>query len=135
MTLKTNQPPVKRERLTEVVCEQSITTSCILTLTTGVLTKPDTVEAGGHESWFRSIQNKHHILKHGWYVTCQCSMEELSKNLPWEKVGQMEQLFFRQEPWSKLDASRLGTPKLVSALSSLLSTIIQERYLNVLFQR
>src|SRR5437667_7874462 len=51
------------------------------------------------------------------------------KNLPWDKVRQMEQFFFRQEPWCKLDGSRLGTPKLVSALSTLLSTMIQERYL------
>src|SRR5437667_1649517 len=107
MTLKTNQPPIKRERLPKVVCEQSVTTSCILTLTTGVLTKPDTVEAGGHESWFRIIQNKHHILKHGWYITRQCSMEEFSKNLPSEKVQQMEQLFFREELWSKVNVYRL----------------------------
>lgn len=134
MTLKTSQPLVRQERLIKVVCEQLVTTPLKPTLTAGVLTKPDTVAKGEHDNWLRILQNKNHILKHGWYVTRQCSAEELSKNLAWEKVREMEQSFFGQEPWCKLDRSRFGTPRLVSALSTLLSTMIQERHLIVVFQ-
>ena len=39
--------------------------------------------------------------------------------------------FFQAEnPWCKMESSRFGIPKLVTALSTLLSSMIRERYIN-----
>ena len=103
----------------------------ILSLRTGVLTKPDRIEDGDHEPWLAIASNRNRAWKltHGWYVTKQCNTKELDQNLPFEQVRDNERLFFEnEEPWKGLDQDRFGTPKLVDALSKLLSQMIRERY-------
>jgi hypothetical protein len=100
-----------------------------------VLTKPDTIQDGEHEPWLKILKGECHLLKHGWFVTRQCSMNELAKGLTWDQVRSLENGFFdTEEPWHNLDLRhRFGTKKLVAALSTLLSSMIVERYYSSVF--
>jgi len=83
---------------------------------------------GDHDKWLSIVRNEEWKLKHGWYVTRQCSTAEIAKNLSAEEVRANEALFFEKEPWkSMIDDGRLGTSRLVDKLGDLLSNMIREK--------
>ena len=94
----------------------------------GVLTKADLVPKGDHDAWLDIINNKSHLLKHGYYVTRQPSSNEITEGVSWEASRERERNFFTiQSPWCDSDRNRLGTEALTEALSIRLSHMIQER--------
>lgn len=86
---------------------------------------------GDHDKWLSIVRNEEWKLKHGWYVTRQCSTKELAQDLSAEEVRANESLFFKNtKPWqSMIDSGSLGTPRLVDALGNLLSKMIREESL------
>jgi hypothetical protein len=80
------------------------------------LTKADAIEKAEFEHWQRIINNKAHVLRHGYYVTGFPSSADNEKD--WEIKG------FKKEIWGKVDSSRLGIPNLMEALSEELAKMI-----------
>ena len=97
----------------------------------GVLTKPDTLQAGEHAAWLDVLKGRRHPLHHGYYVTKQPNIEELAKKLSYEEARSNETMFFASTtPWNLLaDATlrgRMGVPNLTRELSRLLSRLIEK---------
>ncbi|KZT61035.1 hypothetical protein CALCODRAFT_428383 [Calocera cornea HHB12733] len=97
--------------------------------TIGVLTKPDTIQAGEESQWLPVVQNMKNRLRLGYFVTKQPSPSEIKVGTTFSKSRQSEQTFFRTtEPWASLPIdvrARLGTPNLTSTLSTLLTDAIK----------
>jgi len=70
-----------------------------------------------------------HKLKHGYYVTRQLSTEQVQEGKSWEDGRDQERAFFsdKNRPWGTEDPERLGTEKLVTAVSRMLENMISER--------
>lgn len=105
--------------------------SLITSLTSGVLTKADTVQRGEHASWLELVEGRRHQLAHGFFVTKQPGTEDLAKNLTFQKARSAEIKFFdRVEPWKNLAPHvkrQLGTRHLVVFLSDRLGNYISEK--------
>ncbi|KAF9516697.1 hypothetical protein BS47DRAFT_1371660 [Hydnum rufescens UP504] len=93
--------------------------------TIGVLTKPDTLQAGEEKIWKEILEGRRHRLAHGYYITKQPSPMELQANVQHKEARRIESDFFKHhETWSRCDSStksRMGTAKLGQSLSKLLS--------------
>jgi hypothetical protein len=114
-----------------MVSAQSVHGSeCIVLSILGVLTKADTVQQGEHEQWLNILHNKAHRLTHGYYVTRQLSAEQMRNQVSWSQSRELEREFFLSaNPWSKERPERLGTERLIRALSDRLSKAIEERFI------
>jgi|SRR5579859_6630774 len=97
-------------------------------LIVGVLTKADTVQEGEHDPWIDVLTGKSHPLLLGYYATRLPSQKEIEQI--WETSRRKERNFFQsKEPWNKVpNKERLGTDKLIGALSARLSQMIQNMF-------
>ena len=97
----------------------------------GVLTKPDRIPTGDEVNWVKFIQNEKEPLQFGWFCVKQPDSEQLRQGISWEQARANEAAFFNTWVNKHQDLkdlrSHLGTPKLVSALSDILSELIAKR--------
>ena len=93
----------------------------------GVLTKPDALQRGEEPAWVEVIRGQRHVLTHGYFITKQPDIQELTEKLSWERARKRERAYFeKNEIWAKAGAAdRLGTTNLTNKLSSLLSILIK----------
>ncbi|KAK7044850.1 P-loop containing nucleoside triphosphate hydrolase protein [Favolaschia claudopus] len=99
--------------------------------TIGVLTKPDMLTEGSNmrELWLDVIEGRSkHQLLHGYFCTRQPDDAERRKNITVREARSAENEFFSQTlPWSgTAQKHRFGTENLVSTLSTLLVSIIND---------
>lgn len=93
----------------------------------GVLTKADLVQEGEHEHWLKIINNKSHILHHGYYMTrLPANPTETLQNA--DARPKEARYFAGHQHWKTADRNRLGIPKLTDALSTRLSIMIEETF-------
>lgn len=99
--------------------------------TIGVVTKPDTI-SDGRTNWMEIICGnlEKNRLRHGYYVTKQPGSNN-SQGISFSAAREGEERYFREEdPWASASEplkGRLGTKKLTSALSILLSSFIDNK--------
>jgi len=110
-----------------LVCHLICTSFSLLNIWIGVLTKPDALQRGEEPAWVEVIRGRRHILTHGYFVTKQPDIHELTEKLSWEEARKRERSFFdRNDVWTRAGAAdRLGTANLTEKLSSLLSMLIK----------
>ncbi|KAL5513678.1 hypothetical protein ACEPAH_4077 [Sanghuangporus vaninii] len=98
--------------------------------TIGVLTKPDTLQAGEHDAWLDILAGRKHPLTHGYYVAKLASAAELQAGITYDDNRNREMRFFASEsPWCDQVSSirqRMGVPNLTARLSVLLSQLIEK---------
>ena len=75
------------------------------------------------------MNGRSRMLHHGYFMTrLPANSKEMFQT--WEVSRDNERNFLNsRQPWNKLDKSRLGTMKLTEALSTRLSTMIEEMYI------
>ncbi|KAG0146883.1 hypothetical protein CROQUDRAFT_656895 [Cronartium quercuum f. sp. fusiforme G11] len=103
------------------------------TRTIGVLTKPDTLQAGEEEIWLQIIKGEklQHRLLNGYYVTRLPGPVESESSLTAQETRKLEENFFCQDPWNNLPSEirgRLGVPNLIQTLSNRLLELILESF-------
>ncbi|KAI0243790.1 hypothetical protein L0F63_000214 [Massospora cicadina] len=98
--------------------------------TIGVLTKPDTIEAGCHDTWFQVLNNRRYKLKLGYYIIKNPTKQELDEKVTFKEAREREKIFFKvNSPWNTASASakeRMGVDRLSEALSIRLTELIEE---------
>ncbi|KZL86160.1 dynamin family protein [Colletotrichum incanum] len=115
--------------LAVVPCNSDVATQTILTYaaeadpegkrTLGVLTKPDLVsEKATRKGAMDLIWGKRRDIQLGYYAVKNRGADDTSSSK--EERDYQEKAFFGDEPWSKLDKSRLGIPALRNRLRELL---------------
>lgn len=96
--------------------------------TVGVLTKPDLIQEGNEELWFRVFQNKKYPLAKGYYVIRCRTQLEMEKEASAEDV---EETFFDEhdigKKFSLFCSDRCTTNHLRKALASMLKNKIDEQ--------
>jgi len=96
-----------------------------LKLKWGVLTKPDTVAEGDHESWLNVYNGSSVSPHHKYYIVRLSTSKEMS--LEWSEYREIERKFFSGRPWNQLrDKKRLGIANLREKLSGMLSERMDE---------
>ncbi|KAJ9074625.1 hypothetical protein DSO57_1004427 [Entomophthora muscae] len=122
-----------------VSCKDEIENQAILSLakeadpdgnrTIGVLTKPDTIEASCHDTWFQILNNRRYTLRLGYYIVKNPTKQELDANIDFTMARNNERRFFScNQPWSVAHAgiqSRMGVDQLRMALSQQLTELIE----------
>lgn len=98
-----------------------------LDLSIGVATKPDRIENGQEDAWFRLLRNEVMRVQNSWYCVKLPGPEQLRQKISWRDARLHENEFFLHGPWaSQADLlHRLGVPKLVERLGTLLSEHVQ----------
>jgi hypothetical protein len=96
-------------------------------LYSGVLTKADVVQEGDHGQWLQILNNESHVLRRGYFATRLPGTKPQEEALSWERVRELERKFFKKSPWSEADKKRLGTERLIEALSNALLGMIKEK--------
>ena len=125
MTSRINLHLNLHENMTKLELEQLVTHYIISILTTGVLTKADTVGEGEFEKWLKILEGKSYLLYHGYFVTRLPSAKEM--DWKWDKVRSRGENWFRSsKPWCHLDQTHFGHQSLVRKLSDRLSEMIEE---------
>ncbi|KAK1635111.1 dynamin family protein [Colletotrichum phormii] len=115
--------------LAVIPCNVDVATQTILTYaaeadpegkrTLGVLTKPDLVsENATREAAMDLVRGKRRDIQLGYYVVKNRGADDSSSSK--EARDAEEKSFFGEEPWSRLDKSRLGIPALRIRLRELL---------------
>ncbi|KAK1728986.1 dynamin family protein [Colletotrichum acutatum] len=115
--------------LAVIPCNVDVATQTILTYaaeanpdgkrTLGVLTKPDLVsENATREAAMDLVRGKRRDIQLGYYVVKNRGADDSSSSK--EDRDAYEKTFFAEEPWSRLDKSRLGIPALRMRLRELL---------------
>ncbi|KAF6829427.1 Iinterferon-induced GTP-binding protein Mx2 [Colletotrichum plurivorum] len=114
--------------LAVIPCNVDVATQNILTYaaeadpdgkrTLGVLTKPDLVKTATRQAAMDLIRCKRRDLQLGYYAVRNRGADDTSSSK--DERDFEEKLFFEQDPWSKLDKSRLGIPALRKRLRELL---------------
>ena len=104
----------------------------LLSSTTGVLTKPDTVlstSVGQLQKWRDVLEGNSNILKHGYYcVRLPDEAERVKKLSRAETQGLAERFFTERSPWNEIkNRGRLGIPNLVRDVSALLVRWIERK--------
>jgi Dynamin central region len=98
---------------------------------TAVLTKPDRIPVGEHDSWLHLLQNEQGHFQHGWYCVKQSDQQQLDNGISWQDARDNEVNFFLStDPWRRVPSSlksRLGTQCLTSALGKKLFDLICKR--------
>ncbi|KAI0243778.1 hypothetical protein L0F63_000408, partial [Massospora cicadina] len=122
-----------------ISCKDEIENQAILSLakdadpqgerTIGVLTKPDTIEAGCHDTWFQVLNNRRYRLKLGYYIIKNPTKQELDEKVSFKEARERERIFFRaNSPWNTASASakeHMGVDRLSEALSIRLTELIE----------
>ncbi|RUP08584.1 P-loop containing nucleoside triphosphate hydrolase protein [Jimgerdemannia flammicorona] len=93
--------------------------------TLGVLTKPDTIEPGCYEKYFKIIRGHSHPLRLGYYAVRNLTQAELLKGD--KSARKFESSFFQSLHWKDLPQERLGVPNLTRQLSNLLIAAIKRQ--------
>ncbi|KAI8915267.1 P-loop containing nucleoside triphosphate hydrolase protein [Powellomyces hirtus] len=96
--------------------------------TLGVLTKPDTIEAGTHDRWLQIMLGHQYALKLGYWMIKNPTKADLDKNISFEDARQMEEAFFSgQTPWSNIrgQLDRFGVDSLRRELSRQLTMLTE----------
>ncbi|RUS26006.1 P-loop containing nucleoside triphosphate hydrolase protein [Jimgerdemannia flammicorona] len=93
--------------------------------TLGVLTKPDTIEQGCFDKYFKIICGHSHPLNLGYYAVRNSTQAELLKGDTDARA--VETAFFKTDVWRHLPPERLGVPNLTKQLSSLLIAAIKRQ--------
>jgi len=100
--------------------------------TVGVLTKPDLIQEGNEELWFRVFQNKKYPLAKGYYVVRCRTQLEMDRDLP---ADQVEEEFFDMHEigrkFSLFSSDRCTTDNLRKSLGGLLKHKIDEQLPNL----
>ncbi|KAK1596445.1 dynamin family protein [Colletotrichum navitas] len=115
--------------LAVIPCNVDVATQAILTYaaeadpegkrTLGVLTKPDLVNENAiREAAMDLIRGKRRDIQLGYYVVKNRGADDTSSSK--EERDYQEKVFFSEDPWCKLDKSRLGIPALRNRLRELL---------------
>ncbi|RFU33727.1 hypothetical protein B7463_g2600, partial [Scytalidium lignicola] len=94
--------------------------------TLGVLTKPDLIDKGGEENVMSLVEGKRNQLRLGYCIVRNRGQSELSTDHT--ARHKKEEAFFSVEPWSRLDADRVGIPALQKRLQSLLVSITRREF-------
>lgn len=94
--------------------------------TLGVLTKPDLIDEGGEENVMSLVEGKRNQLRLGYCIVRNRGQSELSSNAT--ARHRKERDFFSEEPWSRLDRDRVGTPALQKRLQELLISITRREF-------
>ncbi|CAB4416615.1 unnamed protein product [Rhizophagus irregularis] len=120
-----------------ISCKDEIDNQAIITLakkadkqglrTLGVLTKPDTIEEGTHDTWMKIMRGDAHRLALGYYVVRNPKPKELKEGITFKEARKNEKNFFdNEEPWrSFYIRDRLGVEHLQKKLSDLLIDAIK----------
>ena len=95
--------------------------------TMGVLTKPDTIEAGTHEHWIQVLMGNQYALKSGYFMVKCPSALEMKHIQNHQQALILELEFFKSDPWAtlQLKTDRLGVPHLSREISRLLANLIE----------
>ncbi|KAJ9075536.1 hypothetical protein DSO57_1035220 [Entomophthora muscae] len=97
--------------------------------TIGVLTKPDTIEPGCHDTWFQVLNNRRYKLKLGYFIIKNPSKVELDEKISFKQAREREASFFlHNSPWNVSNAAtrdRMGVGKLSETLSLRLTELIE----------
>ncbi|TPX71072.1 hypothetical protein SpCBS45565_g01349 [Spizellomyces sp. 'palustris'] len=96
--------------------------------TLGVLTKPDTIEAGTHDRWLQIMLGHQYALKLGYWMIKNPTKADLDKGITFEDARQLEEAFFSgQLPWSTIrrQLDRFGIDSLRRELSRQLTMLTE----------
>ncbi|KAJ3183982.1 hypothetical protein HDU85_001833 [Gaertneriomyces sp. JEL0708] len=96
--------------------------------TLGVLTKPDTIEAGTHDRWLSIMMGQQYGLKLGYYMIKNPSKADLDRQVSFADARRMEETFFStQPPWSTIrhQMDRFGVDSLRRELSRQLTLLTE----------
>ncbi|OHE94763.1 dynamin family protein [Colletotrichum orchidophilum] len=126
--------------LAVIPCNVDVATQTILTYaaeadpegkrTLGVLTKPDLVsENATREAAMDLVRGKRRDIQVGYYVVKNRGADDTCSSK--EDRDLEEKMFFGEEPWSRLDKSRLGIPALRIRLRELLMDRTKSEFPNV----
>jgi hypothetical protein len=102
----------------------------VVLLMTGVLTKADTVEEGNFDQWLSIVNGQTHYLRLGYFMTRLAGPTNKEAEKSCAEIREAERQYFKNKkgPWAnEADDSRLGTDKLIDALSEALARMIDER--------
>ncbi|KAJ3297651.1 hypothetical protein HK104_000284 [Borealophlyctis nickersoniae] len=94
--------------------------------TLGVLTKPDTIEAGTHDRWIQVLLGHQFPLQLGYWVVKNPSKIDLDRNITFEDARKKEiQFFATQQPWAgfRHQLDRFGIDSLRRELSRQLTLL------------
>ncbi|KAJ3292517.1 hypothetical protein HK104_005215 [Borealophlyctis nickersoniae] len=94
--------------------------------TLGVLTKPDTIEAGTHDRWLQVLLGHQFPLQLGYWMVKNPSKADMDKNITFEDARKKElQFFATQQPWSvyRHQLDRFGIDSLRRELSRQLTLL------------
>ncbi|KAI9096930.1 P-loop containing nucleoside triphosphate hydrolase protein [Phlyctochytrium arcticum] len=96
--------------------------------TLGVLTKPDTVEAGTHDRWLQIMLGQAYHLKLGYWMIKNPTKADLDHGVSFDEARKMEESFFaNQAPWSNIrrQLDRFGIDSLRRELSRQLTMLTE----------
>ncbi|KAJ3044369.1 hypothetical protein HDV00_002261 [Rhizophlyctis rosea] len=94
--------------------------------TLGVLTKPDTIEAGTHDRWLQILLGNQWALQLGYWVVKNPSKVDMDKGITFDDARKKEDQFFStQQPWAGLrhQLDRFGIDSLRRELSRQLTLL------------
>jgi Dynamin central region len=96
------------------------------------------LQPGDHQRWKPILQNKKHVLSHGYFVTKQPKQADLEAGIDHSQARILEAQFFAtQEPWVTEFAGlghRFGTSNLQAFLAQKLTALIKTRYASLIIQ-
>ncbi|CAG8757780.1 21666_t:CDS:2, partial [Racocetra persica] len=131
---------IKNEKsiiIATISCKDEIDNQAIVTLakeadplgirTLGVLTKPDMIEEGTHNTWLNIMKGEANPLELGYYVVKNPTKLQRMSNIGFEEARLAESEFFEQEePWNNFHLrERVGVKNLQNKLSELLIKAIK----------
>ncbi|CAG8463440.1 14419_t:CDS:2 [Racocetra fulgida] len=95
--------------------------------TLGVLTKPDMIEEGTHDTWLKIMRGEANPLELGYYVVKNPTKVQRMDNIGFEEARLAESEFFEKEdPWNDFHLQeRIGVKNLQNKLSELLIKAIK----------
>ncbi|KAJ3017362.1 hypothetical protein HKX48_003571 [Thoreauomyces humboldtii] len=96
--------------------------------TLGVLTKPDTIEAGTHDRWLQIMLGHQYALKLGYWMIKNPTKADLDRDISFDDARKMEENFFSgQLPWSTIrrQLDRFGIDSLRRELSRQLTMLTE----------
>ena len=113
------------------ICLFNICDTFLRCFVLGVLTKPDTLQSGEHQSWFDVLEGHRHPLTHGYFVTKHPAIKGKGRRLD-NTVARLEEdeFFENNDHWktaSRVIQERTGVVRLTTKLSILLNQLIERR--------
>lgn len=100
------------------------------------MTKPDAITKGargGREKWKAVLEGREHKTTHGYFCVRLPDEDERARHITTHEAQRLASAFFSStEPWSLMkDRSRFGVPNFVAAISELLITLIEQKYVHI----